>query len=337
MKDIRLLKEVVSGVPAITKKDISGTDARGQRHIDKSEQWLANNKNKDSMLTLRGWRSSVGDGWEYTDNNVDYKNKTELDLLAKAIGSEDKAKAMMIEDYRNKLNALGNSLAQEHKIQDDIKYMPEWIREDVIPFYLKTSAGMTDRNLRNARLTKREQAFKTARLTEGMLAEDVSKRIHREDAEKLDAMGLPIHIDTETGRFATVQDGQLVPAFAIDMPEMSLTEEFLMHDTRDVWDNRIDELLFKSRQREQETHKKLNDALWHKLTSSSIPEEFKPGVVVDAAENNGWDMQYVYEGVDRLMDDAFQKGMFKRPGDAARYYREQFNNIANHAKRRMES
>ena len=98
MKEVRLLKEIASGVPVLPEKDISGRDARGQTHIDRSEAWFASNKNKDPMLTLRGWRNDILSGWEDTENNSDYRSKTELDLITKVVGSEDKAKMSMIQN-----------------------------------------------------------------------------------------------------------------------------------------------------------------------------------------------------------------------------------------------
>ena len=96
-------------------------------------------------------------------------------------------------------------------------------------------------------------------------------------------------------------------------------------------------MLFQSQKLAQEADDNVTNAMWAKLRSASIPDEFRPGIVVDMAEKNGWNMSYIHEGLNRIMEDAAAKGIFKRPGDAARYCRNQFNNINNHAKRRMES
>ena len=240
------------------------------------------------MLTLRGWRNDILSGWEDTENNSDYRSKTELDLITKVVGSEDKAKMSMIQNYRDKLNALKTPLKQVSKVRNDIRYMPEWIRDDVAPFYISQEASGSDANLRNARVTHREDNYKDARKLTGNLSLEVSGWVHTDDALRLAALGKEIHIDPDTGRFATAEEGALTPAFAIADPELSLTEEYLLYDSRDIWKEKVDELLFQSQKLAQEADDNVTNAMWAKLTSASIPDEFRPGIVVDMAEKNGW-------------------------------------------------
>tara|TARA_R100000664_G_C2748510_1_gene135944 strand:- start:957 stop:1955 length:999 start_codon:yes stop_codon:yes gene_type:complete len=331
MSDYNSLKELASGVPKAP--EIDAKDTLGQREIDRSENFLATNKIKDSKLKFRAWLSE-NKNWQFTPNNTEYY----WDKYTTLHPSKDGKKALMSE-VKDKLNAFTDDIERESHIQDNIRSWPDWLRKEIEPWYMSQQSSGTDSNLRNARIVSQDDTHRGCSTWSGSLSHEHSAEVHTDDALIGRALGYPLEdlkIDPDTGRFVVPQEGKMVPLYAIGMPNIPLTEEFiLLNDDKPIIKRRVDELMYRSVKEAKEKHNEAIQVSWDKLNTYSISEEFEDDIILDFMGTKEYDESIFWNGLDKIMQKRMEEGGFHRPGDATRYYRKRTNQLLDKFKRRL--
>ena len=248
--NIQLLKELATGIPV--PKDIEAVDEVGKKHMDISESFLQETKIKDKKLKFRGWRTKVKD-WQFTPNNVEYYWDTYSSLYP---AGKEAGKRAILNETRDKFNALTDDIEKESYIKDNIRNWPEWLTKEVEPWFMTKQAEGLDKTLFRARIISREATGNALSNLKGTLNHEVSSEAHIEDYIKAKAHGYEGHITIEGGRFSIPLDGERVPAYTLERADSTLTEEFIAYnDDRPIVKTKINALKMDSRKEAQDSER----------------------------------------------------------------------------------
>ena len=306
-------------------------DIYGQSFIDRSEAFLNSNNISDKSLKWREWRRTVSD-WDFTPNNTKYYWDTYLKLSP--AGEQATQQSELIRN-REVLASFASDSERENYIRDNISKWPDWQIQDIEGWFFDRQDIGASKDLERSRILHREEAYNLMQSLQGDLAPGISVETHGEDWLKAYNHGYGDEIKLENGRVTVPINGERVPAFSLPDPNVTITESFITkNDLRNIVRTRIDDLSYATRQSSYESERGATAALFRKIGTPSIPSEFSTNIILDYTEENDYNIDDVFDGLDRIMLQKFNEDSFHGPGEASRFFSNMFQEIGDKFERR---
>jgi hypothetical protein len=310
-----ILKDIAGSKPTVKHER---NDSFGLSFINKSEQWLQENKDLSSDTKLNQWMTNNSD-WSFTPNNRQYYWDT-VETLSP--GSKEEVQKNVALNTRNKLQGLKTLEDKENYFRDKAHTFPDYVHKDLEEYFFNLR-GINDR--KNLEKTRIAQILEVDNLNKELspklnLAPDVSLETHTKEYLKAYDMGFSTSMATDSsGRITVPIEGQDVPVFTLPDPTLSLEEEFIsLNDLTTKVRDSLKPRLEHSRNEVKESEKLANMALLNRV--HTIPEEFRANVIIDGVIHHKNPVAKTNAVINDLISKEIQAGKIQSHGELSRRF-----------------
>lgn len=327
------LRDIAIGSPIVNRER---TDTYGQNFIDKSEQWLSNNQALTTDVKLEQWMVN-NSNWSFTPNNKQYYWDT---LESLTPGSSQNIRNDIIGGVRDTLTSLSTLEDKENHFRDKAHTYPDFVLKDLEEYFFNLR-GINDRkNLEKTRLAQIMEVDKiNGRMADRLkLAPDVSLETHTKEYLKAYDLGFSEMSTDDNGRISIPVEGIQTPVFSMEDPKLSLEEEFIsLNDLTTRVRTFLRPLLKASRAEVKQAEELANKSLLNKITSTTIPEEFKANIIIDGAVYFKNPIAKTNSVINSMISREINNGTYRTSKEVFQRYFSLYKDIHNKLNRRINN
>ena len=326
---IDTLRDLAVGSPTT---NYDRTDMFGQKFIDKSEQWLTQNKNLSPEVRLEEWKLKNSD-WSFTPNNKQYYWEKVEEL---APHPKEHTRQTVLDDITTTLNSFKSLEEKESYFRDKAHTFPEYANKNLEEYFFNLRSINDRKNIEKARISQVMEMDRMLVNTHLNLNPDVSLESHTSEFLKAYDSGFSNIRTNEEGRITVPIDGVDTPVFSLPDPVLSLEEEFIsLNDLTSRVRLSLKPRLELKRMEVLKSEKLANQALLNRVEDDSIPDEFKSNIIIDGIMDDPDPVLKTRNTINSLVRNKIQKGVFEKHGEVSRYVYSLYRDIFNKLERRI--
>jgi len=307
-------------------------DIYGQKFIDKSEKWLADNQNLSPEVKLEDWMVN-NRNWSFTPNNKQYYWDKVEELTP---GPNEAARQSILGGVKEKLDSFTTMEDKETYYRDKAHTFPEYVHKDLEEYFYNLK-GMIDRESIDKNRMNQIGAFDIMLANSTLQPNpDVSLESHTRSFVKAFDMGHENISTDDNGMVSVTVDGILTPVETLEDPTISIEEEFisqndLLSRARESMRPRLEA----ERENVKQARKAADKALMNRVETDSVPDEFKANVIINGVTDAADPVYSTQAVIEKLVRTKIENGGFQKYGEATRYCYSLYRDIVNKLERRI--
>ena len=304
--------------------------AYAKSQIDKSNQWLQNNKAMPPAERLENWMVETKD-WMFTPDTVEYYHDIKESLLSSATPGSN-GKKTNIADVQDELNSFTTPEEATAFYRDNAHKWSRDIHNSLGDYFPRLFDLQAQRDLENSRITQTMAVKDVLRRKSLDLDPDVSLETHVQDFLKAYAYDMADDITTPDGRISIPLNGKESNAYALDDPPTGATEKFIEYsDLIPTVTPLIKESLEEARKLSADSEELVRKTLYNKVSSGDIPSQFAANVIIDGAP----DVPSALNSIKNMISNRGKRGEFQKTGSSARAFFEMYEEVGKTLQRRL--
>ena len=314
--------------------ELDTSDIVGQEQINRSEQWLAQNRNVPEGEKLENWMTYNKD-WTFTPNNREYYWDTIAELTP---GPNEQARKGIVKNITNRLNELPTQEEKASFYRDNAYSWSRDIHKSLGDYFFELPDMQQQKDIAKLRIN---QVAEIDRLFNDYIFDldpHVSLDSHAEDALRAYDMGYGEHLSAKDGRITVPLDGVDTTAFSLPKPVMGLQQEVISKtDLFGRIKSKLKPQLERSREEARESERIADLALLNRVETGAIPDHFMSNVIIDGVVHDEQPFNRMVSTLHRVVDHKRENGEYVGNGSSARAFYSMYKDIQEKVTRRMES